>query len=577
MIVKKIKSLFIALLKYIKRHKIKSFIALIIILTAGYYGNAFFSKSEEETRYILSSATKGVITTTVSGTGQISAKDTKTIKAEASGKLIYLNASEGQYVSKGTLLAKIDNSNSLDAVKDAEEELESAQISLDKLIGPDESNPKAKKDAKKDLSKAYEDGYNTVSSVFLDLPDIMKDLEEILYGRTFNNYQDNIEYYSSAAYGFNEKILEYRNVAEDSYKLARSSYNINFENYKKTNRYSDQAVVDAIITQTYENSKDIAQTIKDNINLIQFYKDALTYYDAEINSTAESHISSLSSHLSSINSCISSLFSANSSIEDKIEALEDVDTEIKDAKLTVTKKQRALEDAKDALADYYVYAPIGGLISEVIAEKGENISSGSSVVTIITESKIAEITLSEVDVANIETGNKATLTFDALEDLTLTGKVTGVDLVGSANSGVISYGIEITLDTIEDNIRAGMSVSTNIITNSKTNVLIVPTTAVKSNDDGTYYVQVLSDTYDLTDKTNSIKGVTSDSLPATKIVGIGLSDDTNTEITSGLAEGDQIIVRTSSSASASTSSSASSNRSGSSNIINVGGSRPPGM
>ena len=577
MIVKKIKSLFIALLKYIKRHKIKSFIALIIILTAGYYGNAFFSKSEEETRYILSSATKGVITTTVSGTGQISAKDTKTIKAEASGKLIYLNASEGQYVSKGTLLAKIDNSNSLDAVKDAEEELESAQISLDKLIGPDESNPKAKKDAKKNLSKAYEDGYNTVSSVFLDLPDIMKDLEEILYGRTFNNYQDNIEYYSSAAYGFNEKILEYRNVAEDSYKLARSSYNINFENYKKTNRYSDQAVVDAIITQTYENSKDIAQTIKDNINLIQFYKDALTYYDAEINSTAESHISSLSSHLSSINSCISSLFSANSSIEDKIEALEDVDTEIKDAKLTVTKKQRALEDAKDALADYYVYAPIGGLISEVIAEKGENISSGSSVVTIITESKIAEITLSEVDVANIETGNKATLTFDALEDLTLTGKVTGVDLVGSANSGVISYGIEITLDTIEDNIRAGMSVSTNIITNSKTNVLIVPTTAVKSNDDGTYYVQVLSDTYDLTDKTNSIKGVTSDSLPATKIVGIGLSDDTNTEITSGLAEGDQIIVRTSSSASASTSSSASSNRSGSSNIINVGGSRPPGM
>ncbi len=577
MIVKKIKSLFIALLKYIKRHKIKSFIALIIILTAGYYGNAFFSKSEEETRYILSSATKGVITTTVSGTGQISAKDTKTIKAEASGKLIYLNASEGQYVSKGTLLAQIDNSNSLDAVKDAEEELESAQISLDKLIGPDESNPKAKKDAKKDLSKAYEDGYNTVSSVFLDLPDIMKDLEEILYGRTFNNYQDNIEYYSSAAYGFNEKILEYRNVAEDSYKLARSSYNINFENYKKTNRYSDQAVVDAIITQTYENSKDIAQTIKDNINLIQFYKDALTYYDAEINSTAESHISSLSSHLSSINSCISSLFSANSSIEDKIEALEDVDTEIKDAKLTVTKKQRALEDAKDALADYYVYAPIGGLISEVIAEKGENISSGSSVVTIITESKIAEITLSEVDVANIETGNKATLTFDALEDLTLTGKVTGVDLVGSANSGVISYGIEITLDTIEDNIRAGMSVSTNIITNSKTNVLIVPTTAVKSNDDGTYYVQVLSDTYDLTDKTNSIKGVTSDSLPATKIVGIGLSDDTNTEITSGLAEGDQIIVRTSSSASASTSSSASSNRSGSSNIINVGGSRPPGM
>jgi len=71
-----------------------------------------------------------------------------------------------------------------------------------------------------------------------------------------------------------------------------------------------------------------------------------------------------------------------------------------------------------------------------------------------------------------------------------------------------------------------MSVSVNVITNAKQNVLMVPNSAVKTKD-GTYYVLVLGSP-----------------TPTEKVVEIGLSDDTNTEITNGLAEGDQVVTRT---------------------------------
>jgi HlyD family secretion protein len=576
------KNFFLRMWRYAQGHKIKSSILLIILLAAGYYGYKFLNKTEEQTRYILASATKGMITTTVSGTGQVAPKEEKTIKAKASGEITYLNpnATAGATISKGTLIASIDTTEAKKTIQSAEENLESAKITLEKLEGAEGSEiPRNKQEAIDDLSKAYEDGYNSVSTIFLDLPNIMVGLNTILYGRTFNNYQQNIDYYTYSAYSYNEKALLYRDSANKSYQTAKTAYDKSFEDYKATSRYSDEAAINAIIVETYKATKDMAQAVKDANNLIQFYKDTLSAKSMETNSTADTHLTSLSSYLSKTNSALSTLFSSQTTIKNDIEAITDADLDLRTQKLTVEQKERSLKEAQDALSDYYIYATINGVISEINIAKGDDVSSGSTAATIITESKIAGITLSEVDVANIKTGNKATLTFDAIEDLTITGEVTEVDSVGTASSGVVSYGVEIAFDTNEENVKSGMSVSATIITNAKNDVLTIPTTAVKSQGD-TYYVQALSKAYDLTDKTNSIKGVVSSTAPTAKTVEIGLSDDTNTEITSGLSEGDQVVVRLSTSTT--TSSSTSSGSSKSNSILNTSGGGmpaggPPGM
>jgi HlyD family secretion protein len=567
--------------KFLFKHKIISLLVIAVILAGGYFGYKALNPVSSETRYILSSVEKGTITTSVSGTGQVESADEKSVKTKVSGEVTYVNSNvkTGNTISKGTLIATIDNTDALNSAEDAEEALESAQITLSKLVGADESNPKNEQDAKDDLAKSYEDGYNTVSSVFLELPAIMKGLDSILYGSAFHDYQDNIVFYTYVTYTYDEDVMQYKESAEKSYKIARDSYEANFADYKNSNRYSDTKSIDSLISETYETSKNVAQAVKDAINLIQFYEDTLTRYSITVNSIADTHLTSLSSYLSKANSSISSLFSIKSTIKNNIEAVEDCADEIRTAKLNVKSKENALQNAKDALADYYVYANLTGIISTVGISSGEEISSGTSAVTIITKSKIAKVTLSESDIANVKVGQKATLTFDAIEDLSIVGEVTEVDSVGAASSGVVSYGVEIAFDADTDSIKPGMSVSAAIITNSKSDVLTVPTTTVKSNDDGTYYVQVLNETYDLTNKTNSIKGVTSATAPATKTVTIGLADDTNTEITSGLSEGDQVVVRISTSSATTTS---SSSKSSSNSILNaggggMGGGAPPGM
>jgi multidrug efflux pump subunit AcrA (membrane-fusion protein) len=148
--------------------------------------------------------------------------------------------------------------------------------------------------------------------------------------------------------------------------------------------------------------------------------------------------------------------------------------------------------------------------------------------------------MNEVDVAKIKLGQKATIAFDAIEDLTMTGTVAEIDTIGAVSQGVVSYNIKITFDTEEALIKPGMSVSASIITDSKTDVLIIPSSAIKTQGTAKY-VQMFS--IPLVASAISSQGTPSTEMPNQINVEIGISDDTSTEIISGLKEGDQIISR----------------------------------
>jgi HlyD family secretion protein len=184
-----------------------------------------------------------------------------------------------------------------------------------------------------------------------------------------------------------------------------------------------------------------------------------------------------------------------------------------------------------------VSAPISGTISGLALQEGsvipaQAISSGSS--NQVTSQNIANITtsaipivaadLSEVDIPKVQVGNKATLTFDAFPDKTFTGKVFSINTTGTVSSGVTSYLVTVTLDTENALIYPNMSAAVNIIVNVKDNVLSVPFAAVQTQN-GQQYVRVL--------KNGAVENVN---------VTTGISSDTNTEITSGLNEGDAVVT-----------------------------------
>ncbi|MFH1077709.1 MAG: HlyD family efflux transporter periplasmic adaptor subunit [Patescibacteria group bacterium] len=243
---------------------------------------------------------------------------------------------------------------------------------------------------------------------------------------------------------------------------------------------------------------------------------------------------------------------AEETVAERAQALDDVkvgadDIDVKVALNTIKQRESSLQNARDslqdaqeALADCTVKAPFDGVVTNIEGKLAAKVTQSTALATLITKERIAEITLNEVDITQIEVGQKATLTFDALEDLTVAGTVGEVDIIGTANQGVVSYGVKVVLETQDDRVRPGMSVSVSIITESKADVLVVPNGAIKSAGDAST-VQVLT-----TDATaaEAAQGVTSATPPETVMVQVGLADDTYTEITDGLAEGDYVVTRT---------------------------------
>lgn len=135
------------------------------------------------------------------------------------------------------------------------------------------------------------------------------------------------------------------------------------------------------------------------------------------------------------------------------------------------------------------------------------------------------VNVDEMDISSIETGQKATITFDAIEDKEYEGKITNIDKNGTTSSGTTKYPVEITV-TKEDAMMAGMNASVTITTSEVSDALLIPAIAV-TEEGNTSYVYTKKD-----DKTGKLSGKTK--------VQTGDTDGNNIVITSGLSAGDTV-------------------------------------
>jgi macrolide-specific efflux system membrane fusion protein len=501
------------------------------------------------------------------------------LKTKAAGDLIVLNIASGEEVKQGALLVQLNASDALKSVRDAQVSLESAQLSLQKLTQPaDELSitqsentlaraKENKANAELDLSKAYDDGFNAVSNAFLELPGVMSGLQDILFtispaSTGSDGNQQNIDFYASAAGRFDDRAKEYRQDAYDKYMLARTSYDKNFQDYKSLGRTSSSEEIEKIITESYETTKVIADATKSTNNLIQFYKDKLTEKQLKTAQLADTHLTLLSGYTSKTNTHLGTLLNAGTSITSNKTTITNSERtinentlslaklksgadalDVESSNISVTQRKNALLDAQSKLADYSIRAPFTGTIAKVSVKKGDSLSSGATVGTLITKQKIAEVSLNEVDIAKVAIGQKTTLTFDAVDGLSISGEVIDLDTIGTVSQGVVSYTVKISFDTDDVRIKPGMSVSAAIITNVKQDVLTVPSSAVKTSGENSY-VEMFVPALDTANSTTASQGIVSLVPPTQTSVTVGDSNDTSTEIISGLKEGDQVVTRT---------------------------------
>lgn len=159
-------------------------------------------------------------------------------------------------------------------------------------------------------------------------------------------------------------------------------------------------------------------------------------------------------------------------------------------------------------------------------------SYDSSEVTAFTlasnESMILSVNVDELDINSVSKDQEATITLDAIEDITFTGTVTKVgNSASSSGSGVAKYTVEITIPK-DSQMKSGMNASATIIVENRENVLTLPVNALQERGNKVFV-------YTKQDDEGNLSGETE--------VTTGLSDGDNVEITEGLSEGDTVYYQ----------------------------------
>ena len=531
---------------YIVAHKIISSVLLTIIIGLGYWGYGKVTSTTGQTRYVLSQVAKNTIISSVASSGQVSALNQVAINPTVSGTLIRVNIKPGDKVAAGQTLFVIDDTNAQKSVRDAEISLQNANLSLQKLQLQNSDTS-----LNTTLVKAYDDGFTSTSNSFLDLPSIMDGLTNMFFksdpkinGQLYLNW-----YAQQVGQADQTDALTFQQNLNTSYQLALTAYNANLADYKTISRGSDSTKIETLINETYNTTKLLANAIKDANNYIDFVNSSMQKYNFNTPSIIATHKASLNTYTSQVNSHLSDLLSAQTTITNDKNAFPSNDLSTQSAQISIKQAQNSLLDAQQTLSDYYIKAPFDGVIASVPVIRGDNVGSGTTLGTIITSKELATITLNEVDVAKIALGEKATLTFSAVPDLTITGQVAQIDSLGTVSQGVVNYGVKISFDTSDSRIKPGMSVDAEIITKVAQNVLVVPNSAVKTKG-GVSYVQMFDTA--LPAPTTGVQGSVSAVAPKNQTVEVGISDATSTEITSGLKEGDEIVTKTITSTTATT-------------------------
>lgn len=494
---------------------------MIVIAVAVWF---FFIRTDATvTTYAYGKVRRGEIAIEVTGTGQISASNEIALTSKASGNISALPVAVGQEVKMGELISEVYS-------RDAYIDLENARIAYQKLVQPAdtvsalqaenafESAQQSQKASEGDIYSAYDSGFNEVTITYIDIPTVLTGIKNML---------DSGGYISeSAARSTNDTAALYREQVWNTYYAAKRQYDANVSRFQVLTRQSATSSIETLFIDTYEMTRTTAEALKNAKNTADYINDrsstnASAYATAQSNidswtSTNNSHVSSLNSAITKIQTAKSSYESAKRTVQEKRESL--IDLENGADPLDIRSQQLSLQQKENAYADAFTRAPFDGVLAKLNVKLGDEVSNGTSIGTFITKQKIATISLNEIDAAKIKTGQKVSLTVDAIDGLKIDGTVSEVDLVGTVSQGVVTYNVKITLNTQDERIRSGMSISATITTESKSDVLVIPNAALKNGA-----VQT---------KTGFIK------------IKTGLSNDTMTEVIEGLNEGDEVVTKT---------------------------------
>lgn len=230
----------------------------------------------------------------------------------------------------------------------------------------------------------------------------------------------------------------------------------------------------------------------------------------------------------------------------------DVKSSIDSQNISIQQAQSDLESKKALLNGTSIISPFDGVIVIQTVKVGDSMQQGKAIATLMDLSQMQTVvTVDELDIAKVQIGQKAKITFDALPDKEFTGKVTKINDIGAPSNGVTTYDVTVIIDK-PDQIKVGMTSNATIEVSSKDHVLVLPIEAVQGTGDqrfvfipGTPTGSRAPGAVNSNRINNARQGnVVPNGMGAQKMqrVTVGLMNENDIEIVSGLKEGDTVLI-----------------------------------
>ena len=214
-----------------------------------------------------------------------------------------------------------------------------------------------------------------------------------------------------------------------------------------------------------------------------------------------------------------------------------VDTaKLKQARAQVMESQASLKQLEEQLGYTTIIAPMDGVILSRDVEIGDAVSSilvlGSTATLVMTEGDVNEVyvdgKVDEADIAHVYMGQPARIKVESFRDRTFDGKVTKISPMGVEKDNVTTFEVRVSINNPGGELKALMTANAEILLDEHKGVLTVPENAVTYDNQKKASVEIP----DKSQKEGTRK------VPVT----VGLSNGSVTEITSGLKEGDPVVL-----------------------------------
>jgi RND family efflux transporter MFP subunit len=493
---------------------------------------------------------RGIVLSSVSASGNVIVPDQVSLSFGGSGTVTAVNVKVGDVVKASQVLATIDNGSAKVALETAQAQLVSAQAQEATLKAGVTADQRAQ-----DAVQVQQAQISIASAqAALENARVTADQDTVTLQAAIDQAGANLT--SATA----QLAKDQGSLGEDSaaFSGAQASYDPSASASESTNamlmRYQhDQDLCQANATTPGYAPPDgvtcsqlgyllrLAQALQGQQKTVATDQAALTQAQTALTNAQNGQTVGSAKDQSSIASAQRQLTSAQASYQSTLAANRVKEAPATDAALAqqaaaVAQAQAAVDNAQRNLDQTALTAPIDATVTAVNGKVGDQASGGSSAAgstnSFITLDDLTGLQVkagfSEADAAKVKVGQDATLTFDALTSVTLSGKVVSVDATQTVVQNVVTYSVYISLDSVPAGLKPGMTASAAVVVDKRENVLLLPSSAVRGT--GT--------TAQVTVKTGATE--------ASRTVQIGLRGDQSVEIVSGLNLGDVVVTRTAS-------------------------------